>query len=443
MEAPEVAPKRKKGRPRKTDKIILESSNGGLTVLHRPDSLGEKTVEEAIDVVNALDTSTADVDGAEVPEKKRRGRKKKEKADEVKQKKKRGRKAAVKYFSSSIRKKIPLTTVLQNSDNYILHLDIKDEDINDDNAGEEQNEGYESSANCYGRVEEDNSDSSDDTDDVTPESLKGLYDSMVKERENQDDVLFSKLQTLHTDEHKLLEMNASLLAEFNEDSKEPDASNESTLATLRTKEQDVCRKKGYFHMLYDFVHSETWHHKTDVCCWWCCHQFDGVPVGLPVHFNCMTRKFRVKGVFCSFNCMLAYRNEVMPSKRGSDYLINYLYSKMTGVEYASVDLKPAPSRFCLQMFGGELTIDEFRESAAQQKVFRMIHYPMFMSRDYVEEVDIANIKNVNAKLFADADFSTIVKLDDQRVMEAKRRIHQMEKTTITVGNTIDKLINIS
>ena len=61
-------------------------------------------------------------------EKKKRGRKKKEVVvEEVKQKKMRGRNAAVKYFSSSIRKKIPLTIVLQDNNNYILHLDVKDD----------------------------------------------------------------------------------------------------------------------------------------------------------------------------------------------------------------------------------------------------------------------------------------------------------------------------
>ena len=61
-------------------------------------------------------------------EKKKRGRKKKEKVEEeVKQKKKRGRKAALKFFSSTIRKKIPLSTVIYDNDKSILHLDIKDD----------------------------------------------------------------------------------------------------------------------------------------------------------------------------------------------------------------------------------------------------------------------------------------------------------------------------
>ena len=60
-------------------------------------------------------------------EPKKRGRKKKENVvEEVKIKKKRGRKPCVKYFSSSIRKKIPLTTTIENNNNNILQISIKD-----------------------------------------------------------------------------------------------------------------------------------------------------------------------------------------------------------------------------------------------------------------------------------------------------------------------------
>ena len=54
---------------------------------------------------------------------------------------------AIKYFSSSIRKQIPLTTVIENTDNYLLHIDVKD-DIEKDTPNKEEvnvikNEGIE------------------------------------------------------------------------------------------------------------------------------------------------------------------------------------------------------------------------------------------------------------------------------------------------------------
>ncbi len=172
-------------------------------------------------------------------EKKKRGRKKKEVVvEEVKQKKKRGRKAAVKYFSSSIRKKIPLTTVLQDNNNYILHLDVKHdensiennseddvdvnidvntEDVNTEDVNTEsrkekfdainmvfeklKNENienlYEIQKEYQNLVEkEDNllSDILNNENDLTD-----LYEKCIENRENQDILLFNKLEMVHKD----------------------------------------------------------------------------------------------------------------------------------------------------------------------------------------------------------------------------------------------------
>ena len=100
--------KRKKGRPKKNLQIIKTD-------------VANTTVETV---------STNPIVGQE-DEKKKRGRKKKEVVEEeVKIKKKRGRKAALKYFSSSIRKQIPLKTNIVDNENSILFLDIKESNDN-------------------------------------------------------------------------------------------------------------------------------------------------------------------------------------------------------------------------------------------------------------------------------------------------------------------------
>jgi glycosyltransferase involved in cell wall biosynthesis len=98
--------KRKKGRPKKNLQITLNDAS--------------YTLQSQVSVVPEKDD-----------EKKKRGRKKKEVVEEeVKIKKKRGRKAALKYFSSSIRKQIPLKTNIVDNENGILFLDIKESNEN-------------------------------------------------------------------------------------------------------------------------------------------------------------------------------------------------------------------------------------------------------------------------------------------------------------------------
>ena len=78
-------------------------------------------------------------------------------------------------------------------------------------------------------------------------------------------------------------------------------------------------------MLSQFIETDNWIDKTDVCCWWCCHKFDSIPVGLPVDYNAKLRKFRVKGVFCSFACMLANGDINIKTKS----MVIHLYKQLT------------------------------------------------------------------------------------------------------------------
>jgi len=270
--------------------------------------------------------------------------------------------------------------------------------------------------------------------------LKELYKSRIQFREKQDKNLINKLEKLHKDDEFINKVYNNFDKIQENDIKE----NKDKVDEIN--EQEHNKKMGYFELLYKFIHNEEWIEKTDICCWWCCHKFDSIPIGLPVYYCKIKNKFRVKGVFCSFACMIAYNNNEYNNKSSHKYLINFLYKKLTGVE-RSISGLSAPPRNSLKCLGGELTIEEFRQATEENKIYKMVEYPMFMSRDYIEEVDIANLKNANVKIFNENTSSTIVKqstnkLDDKRVEDAKFRLSQIE-TTVTLGNTIDKFLKIS
>lgn len=423
-------------------------------------------------------------------EKKKRGRKKKEVVVEEKKKKKRGRKAQVKYFSSSIRKKMPLTTFFKDQDNAILHLDINDSDeINTSsstvhfdtiqseqfcpqqipqqifnsnsqpNIGNIGNDGVnivetvfeklkledsvtmESVKNEIGQLLEndknilsdfiDSQNNLRETGSGEQADLRELYEKRIDFREKQDKLLVDKLEVLHNDEI----LFTQLLVD-----KKP-KTNSRNIEKERQESQSLNRKKGYFEILYNFIHNKEWLEHTDVCCWWCCHQFDSIPIGMPVDYDKKSNKFRVKGVFCSFPCMKAYSNSISTATSRTS-LISYLHYKLTS-HTIGTRIENAPPRESLKMFGGELTIEEFRNSSSETKIYKMVEYPMFVSRDYIEEIDIANVKNANLKVFDDNSFTRVVNLDDKRVQDARSRLSsQIEKTTVTIGNTMDKFITV-
>jgi hypothetical protein len=134
--------------------------------------------------------------------------------------------------------------------------------------------------------------------------------------------------------------------------------------------------------------------QTDICCWHCCHKFDNMPCGIPLFLE--NDIFHVKGIFCSFNCALTYNynsreNENIIQERES--LLNLLYKRIHNVK--NINLKHAPEKETLKMFGGSLTIDEFR---LNNNIYTMIYPPMLSIIPQLEEIKIFNTTNESNKL---------------------------------------------
>lgn len=468
--------KKKKGRPRK---IVAENDS--------------KSNDNSTDIV---------------VEKKKRGRKKKEPIEEVvKQKKKRGRKAAVKFFSSSIRKRIPLTTVIQDNDKSILHLDIKDTDFDSKKELYNLIEDYDNitatgyrDQNCLNTecsidtsnkplLDANSSDFHEDKilyDKILEDyPLIELYEKRLQTRIAQDNKLIERLENIHNDEELLEELQNNNLLNFDNQDHLNSVSKESDMNKL------INLHNGYFNVLNDFIENNEWLEHTDVCCWWCCHQFNTIPIGLPVDYDKnKSKKFIVKGVFCSFACMIAYGyNDKKRVDENFKALTSFLYKKITGglqisskesyrnslsvllkdslfgnpddlntklikedyinnlVNLADDPLKPAPPRCTLKMFGGKLSIDEFRNSTRERKVYKMVEYPMSISRDYVEEVDLENIKHINMNVFSNDKKKELdkrnnnteeLKLHEIRMDNAKNRI--TSTNNVITNNNINKFI---
>lgn len=148
--------------------------------------------------------------------------------------------------------------------------------------------------------------------------------------------------------------------------------------------------------------------KTNICCFWCRYKFKTAPIGCPVKYvpgrstksyyseitkdtyqitdNMPSKRkailqslidgqdsefvvsddhdefFVVDGIFCSFNCALAFVNSVPknPTYTDSRHLLYALYSKTFRCK--AVEIIPAPHWRLLESYGGILSIEEFRKS---------------------------------------------------------------------------------
>lgn len=96
-------------------------------------------------------------------------------------------------------------------------------------------------------------------------------------------------------------------------------------------------------------------------CWWCCHSFDGGALSMPYRYDQKRNKFFTAGNFCSWSCMKSYAIDKYGDTRGSIICGNIIVMRKQLFDKIG-SIRPAPNRFKLNVFGGDLTIEEFREN---------------------------------------------------------------------------------
>ena len=150
--------------------------------------------------------------------------------------------------------------------------------------------------------------------------------------------------------------------------------------------------------------------KSDHACYWCCHKFNSRCLGLPVKYK--SNAFYVVGNFCSMECMCAHNfdtNNNVNNMWEVYNLINFMARKMN---YSEI-VYPAPPRKCLTIFGGYLSIEDFRIYCKSNKIVNYNNVPLVAVVDQVEEInnfyhkhhkndtiqiDVERIKNYETKL---------------------------------------------
>jgi hypothetical protein len=145
-------------------------------------------------------------------------------------------------------------------------------------------------------------------------------------------------------------------------------------------------KKNLKNIMVEFINANMYHEwpdQTNIHCWWCCHQFDGPPCCLPDYIR--RDKFYVSGCFCSFNCAASYNFSKNDNSVWERYtLLNLMYKKLYNTNFVKISM--APPREVLKMFGGYLSIDEFRDHCIKQdRVFQVVKPPLISIIPKIEE----------------------------------------------------------
>jgi hypothetical protein len=114
---------------------------------------------------------------------------------------------------------------------------------------------------------------------------------------------------------------------------------------------------------------------TDVACFWCCHSFTNRPVVLPIRDT--GEHLEVTGNFCSPECACAHLFDMRQDSHTRWEQLALLY-RVYG-EACQGKIHPAPNRTILKLFGGNLSIQEYRALIQSHKIRVDIHLPPMVS----------------------------------------------------------------
>jgi hypothetical protein len=136
---------------------------------------------------------------------------------------------------------------------------------------------------------------------------------------------------------------------------------------------------------------------SDAACFWCCHSFAHRPVVLPIRDT--GEYLQVMGNFCSPECAVAYLFDMRQDSHTRWEQLALLY-RVYG-EACGGKIHPAPHRTVLTLFGGSLSIQEYRQMIQSQKVRVDVHLPPMVSilatmdTKPIDFYDAGLTKNVN------------------------------------------------
>ena len=175
-----------------------------------------------------------------------------------------------------------------------------------------------------------------------------------------------------------------------------------------------------------------WPKTSDLKCFWCCHNFDKIPCAIPVKYH--NNNFYVFGNFCSKECASAYNFEMNDTNIWERYsLLNHLYSILT--ENKDLKIKLAPSRLCLSIFGGNLSIEEFRKCNEDYSLnYKVVFPPMVSIIPSMEEIKRDVLKN---------NKSTYIPIDKDRILRVNNDLRLKRKNPITNRNTLENCMKLT
>jgi len=183
---------------------------------------------------------------------------------------------------------------------------------------------------------------------------------------NEDSNEFTKEFSYNPTLHEPQPHNNQQQYEFIETSKDLNECKEEKKEETYYINENGKNKKYYIHENNNLIDKHNLH------CWWCCHSFNNNPFYLPMKYE--NNIFHVKGYFCSFPCVMTYNKNMKDNKVNERNSLIYLMKKKMYNKHIS-EISYSLPRETLNIFGGNLSIEKFREKSNDKDTCINIYYP--------------------------------------------------------------------
>ena len=212
-----------------------------------------------------------------------------------------------------------------------------------------------------------------DTTTIKKPTKKNIIDSMIKSNDNESDDIIIQLPIPQSKINTIINNNDS------QDTKilvpTPYESNSYFMNDAENISYDTNTE-------YQTTYSNN---NNNSHCFWCCHSIDNVVYSMPYNYDTVNDSYFVFGSFCSLQCANAYNFSVHGSSDKVWEINSWI--QMLGKRYGFTNtIRPAPSKYLLKMFGGNLTIDEFREAHIKSDKTYVLNIPPMISINSSSEV---------------------------------------------------------
>jgi hypothetical protein len=361
----------------------------------------------------------------EVKPKKKRGRKPKVQmeTETVKTPKKRGRKP---IMSQIVNKPINDNVLIKDN---VLHLKINNTDI-ENNILLETLYKYNPDIN--------NPEPYDPNDLYNPTNL--YFKKNEDENNDKFDVNnynLNKIDNIELDEirKKFIESNISDVIKQEQDINETlNTENDKIKKTESVKNvKNMKNNRITLEYYNEYNKRKEWPKKSNINCFWCCHNFTCTPAALPVKMK--GDVFHVFGNFCSKECAAAYNfssgeNDQIVYERYT--LLNYMYSLIENNH--DLKIKLSPPRMTLKMFGGDLTIEQFRESNNLSSKYKIVYPPMV---SVIPSIEVNNKNDLGKK-----NESFYIPIDKDRIKKVNNDLRLKRRKPISNRNTLENCMRL-